>query len=273
MFAISWRNSGQAQRDTSLDAYHALGVMAVLAQVAAICGPGPVQGVAYCLGGTLLAITAATLARDGDTALALLTLLTAQTDFTEPGELQLFTTEDELDFLDCVMATKGYLDCAQMVGTFGMLRPNDLIWGHAIRDYLMGGTGTPSPLMAWNTNATRMLARKHIEYLRRSFLDNDLAEGRFEVTGHLIVLGDIHLPLFMVGTEHDNVAPWRSVYKLHGLDDGPLTFILTSCGHNAGIVSEPGHARPHFRQRMRAHGQPTLGPDDWLRETTPQDGS
>jgi polyhydroxyalkanoate synthase len=127
--------------------------------------------------------------------------------------------------------------------------------------------------MAWNADGTRLPARMHIEYLHRLFLDNDLAEGRFQVTGRPLALDDMKLPMFVVGTEHDHIAPWHSVFKLHLLNDGELTFVLTSGGHNAGIVSEPGHPRRHFRIRIRKAGARTLGPDEWERDTASQDGS
>jgi polyhydroxyalkanoate synthase len=154
-----------------------------------------------------------------------------------------------------------------------MLQPNDLIWSRAIRNYLLGQHDAPFDLMAWDVDGTRLPARMHIEYLRRLYLDNDLAEGRFPVAGRTLALDDIKLPMFVVGTERDHIAPWHSVFKLHLLNDGELTFVLTSGGHNAGIVSEPGHPHRHFRIRTRPHEGRTLGPDEWERATTPQDGS
>ena len=256
MFAISWRNPGADMRDTSLDDYRTQGVMAAIDAVQAICGDAKIHATGYCLGGTLLSIAAAAMARDNDDRLASLSLFAAQTDFTEAGELQLFITEDQLDFLNDIMQTQGYLDSAQMGGAFQMLRSNDLVWSHAIRDYLLGEHDTPNDLMAWNADGTRLPARMHIEYLRGLFLDNDLAEGRFQVAGRPLALGDMKLPMFVVGTERDHIAPWHSVFKLHLLNDGELTFVLTSGGHNAGIVSEPGHPHRHFRIRVRDAGRP-----------------
>jgi polyhydroxyalkanoate synthase len=213
------------------------------------------------------------MARDNDDRLASLSLFAAQTDFTEAGELQLFITEDQLDFLKDTMQTQGFLSSAQMGGTFQMLRSNDLVWSHAIRDYLLGEQDTPSDLMAWNADGTRLPARMHIEYLRRLYLENELAEGRLLITGRPLALDDMKLPMFVVGTERDHIAPWHSVFKLHLQNDGELTFVLTSGGHNAGIVSEPGHPHRHFRIRVRDAGGRTLGPDEWERDTPPQDGS
>lgn len=273
VFAISWRNPGAEMRETSLDDYRTQGVMAAIETVQAICGSARIHATGYCLGGTLLSIAAAAMARDGDDRLASLSLFAAQTDFTEAGELQLFITEDQLDFLNDVMQSQGYLDGAQMGGAFQMLRTRDLVLAHAIRSYLLGEREDPNDLMAWNADRTRLPARMHIEYLRRLFHNNDLAEGRFDVACRPVALSDMKLPLFVVGTERDHIAPWRSVFKLHLLNDGALTFVLASGGHNAGIVSEPGHPHRHFRVRVRAAEARTLGPDEWQAQTPPQDGS
>ncbi len=273
VFAISWRNPGSDMHDTSLDDYRTQGVMAAIDAVQAICGDAKIHATGYCLGGTLLTIAAAAMARDNDHRLATLSFFAAQTDFTEAGELQLFITEDQLDFLNDTMQTQGFLSSAQMGGTFQMLRSNDLVWSHAIRDYLLGERDTPNDLMAWNADGTRLPARMHIEYLRGLYLDNDLAEGRFVVTGRPLGLDDIKLPMFVVGAERDHIAPWHSVFKLHHQNDGELTFVLTTGGHNAGIISEPGHPHRHFRIRVRDAGGRTLGPDEWERDTPAEDGS
>lgn len=273
VFMISWRNPGADMAGTSLDDYRSEGVMAALDAVTAICGKASIHAVGYCLGGTLLSIAAATMARDGDHRLASLSLFATQTDFTEAGELQLFITTDQLDFLNDIMQTQGFLDSAQMGGAFQMLRSNDLVWSHAIRDYLLGERAAPFDLMAWNDDGTRLPARMHIEYLRSLFLDNDLAEGRFTVNGRPLELGDVDLPVFAVGTERDHIAPWHSVFKVHLQNRHEVTFVLTSGGHNAGIVSEPGHAHRHFRLRVRDEGGRTLGPEEWEQDTAPQDGS
>jgi polyhydroxyalkanoate synthase len=273
VFMISWRNPGKAMADTSLDDYRTEGVMAAIDAVNGICGEAKIHAAGYCLGGSLLTIAAAAMARDGDKRLASLSLFAAQVDFTEAGELQLFITEDQLAFLNDIMRTQGFLDSAQMGGAFQMLQSNDLVWSHAIHDYLLGEHPAPFDLMAWNADGTRLPARMHIEYLRRLFLDNDLAEGRFPVAGRPLELGDIKQPMFVVGTEKDHIAPWRSVFKLHQFNDGELSFVLTSGGHNAGVVSEPGHPHRHFRIRVREAGARTLGPDEWQGDTAAQDGS
>lgn len=272
-FCISWRNPEAELAETTLDDYRRLGVLAALDAVGAIAGAARVHGCGYCLGGTLLAIAAAALARDGDERLASVTLLAAQADFSEAGELQLFINESQLAFLDDIMWAQGFLDSRQMAGAFQLLHSNDLVWSRAVKSYLLGERDHPNDLMAWNADATRMPYRMHAEYLRRLFLNNDLAEGRFPVEGRPVAMGDIRGPFFVVGTETDHVAPWRSVFKIHLLNDNDVTFVLTSGGHNAGIVSEPGHTHRHYRLHRRRHGDAFEGPAIWSQHAELREGS
>ena len=271
VFMISWKNPGPDDRSLGMDDYRELGIMAALGVIGQIVPNRKVHAAGYCLGGTLLSIAAAAMARDADRRIATLTLFAAQTDFTEAGELMLFTDESEIAFLEDMMWEQGFLDSRQMAGAFEMLSSNDLVWSRMIHDYLLGERVPMSDLMAWNADATRMPYRMHSDYLRRLFLNNDLAEGRFPAGGGPVTLSDIHVPVFAVGTERDHVAPWRSVYKINLQVEGEVTYLLTSGGHNAGIVSEPGHPGRSFR--VNTQNRHHLDPDRFLAEARRADGS
>ena len=273
VFMISWKNPDSGDRDLSMEDYRQLGVMDALDAVERITGQPHINAVGYCLGGTLLTIAAAAMARDGDTRLAGVSLFASQTDFTEPGELSVFIDESQVSFLEAVMWRQGYLDTKQMAGAFQLLRSNDLIWSHRLNQYLLGLPEDTSDLMAWNADATRMPYRMHSEYLRNLFLHNDLASGRYAVDGKPISLNDIHVPIFAVGTVTDHVAPWRSVYKLLRLTDTEVTFLLTSGGHNAGVVSPPGHPHRSYRIATHTRDDAHIDPDRWQAEAQPHDGS
>jgi len=273
VFCISWRNPNAEMRDTSFEDYRRLGVLAALDAISAICPDRRIHACGYCLGGTLLSIAAAAMSRDSDDRLATVTLLAAQTDFSEAGELQLFTDDSQLELLDDVMWRQGYLGSTQMSGAFQMLRSNELVWSRVIKTYLLGKRERPTDLMAWNADATRMPYRQHSEYLHSMFLRNDLAAGRYRVDGRPVAIQDIHAPIFVVGTERDHVAPWKSVYKINLLNDGDITFVLTSGGHNAGIVSEPGHPNRHFRMAHRLEEALYLAPEEWLATAPEHEGS
>ena len=273
VFCISWKNPDAGDRDLGMDEYLDLGFRAALDAINAIVPKRKIHATGYCLGGTLLSIAAAAMARDGDERLASLSLFTAQTDFSEPGELALFIDESQVTLLEAQMQEKGYLRAEQMAGAFQMLRSYDLLWSKLVNVYLLGERRPMNDLMAWNADATRMPAKMHAQYLRRLFLDDDLSEGRYPVDGRPVSLGDIALPVFSVGTITDHVAPWRSVYKLHYLSPAEITFVLTSGGHNAGIVSEPGRPRRSFRIATRPAGGNYVPPDPWIEATAPQAGS
>jgi polyhydroxyalkanoate synthase len=273
VFMISWKNPTEQDRDLSLEDYRRLGVMAAVDAIGDIVPEAKIHATGYCIGGTLLAIAAAAMAGAGDERLKTVTMFAAQTDFTEAGELMLFINESQIAFLEDLMWEQGFLDTKQMAGAFQMLRSNDLVLSRMVREYLQGERSAMSDLMAWNADATRMPYQMHSQYLRHLFLDNDLAEGRYKVDGRSLALSDIRAPIFAVGTERDHVAPWRSVYKINLLSDTDVTFVLTTGGHNAGIVSEPGHPHRSFQVMTKMHRDRYLDRHSWQAQAPHKDGS
>ena len=273
VFCISWRNPTAEQAELSLEDYRTKGILQALDVINKVVPGRKVHATGYCLGGTLLAIAAATMARDRDDRLASVTLMAAQVDFTEAGELLLFLDESQVAFLEDLMWSVGYLDRPQMSGAFAAIRSEDLIWSRAVRRYFLGEPDLPTDMSVWVNDTTRMPARMHSEYLRGIFLENRITAGRFAVEGKVIALKDIGVPMFVVATESDHIAPWRSVYKTALFTDCDLTFVLTKGGHNGGILSEPGHPRRHYRIGHRAAGAHYVGADTWLSSHDPKPGS
>ncbi|HLT05249.1 MAG TPA: alpha/beta fold hydrolase [Pseudomonas sp.] len=274
VFCISWKNPGPAERELGMDDYLKQGFNAALDAIQAIVPNRKVHTTGYCLGGSLLAIAVAALTRDGQAdRLASMTLFAAQTDFTEPGEISLFIDESQVSMLEAEMAQAGYLRADQMAGAFQMLRSYDLLWSKMVQEYLIGDRQPMIDLMAWNADATRMPARMHAQYLRRLFLNNELAASRYRVDGRPVTLLNVTLPTFCVGTTTDHVAPWRSVYKLHGLTPAEITFVLTSGGHNAGIVNPPGNPRRRYQVATRPANGPVPLPEEWQATAELREGS
>ncbi len=273
VFAISWVNPTADQAGLSLEDYRKRGVMEALDAVSAIVPGQKIHANGYCLGGTMLAIAAATMARDGDDRLASVTLMAAQVDFTQAGELLLFLDESQVAFLEDLMWAQGYLDRPQMSRTFAAIRAEDLIYTRAVNRYFLGKQDLPTDIGVWNGDTTRMPARMHGEYLRSLFLENRLTAGRFAVEGRVVALKDIAVPMFVIGTETDHIAPWQSVFKARLFTGCELTFLLTKGGHNGGILSEPGHGGRHYRIGSRAPGALYVDPDSWFAATPPQAGS
>jgi polyhydroxyalkanoate synthase len=273
VFCISWVNPSVEQRDLSLDDYRRLGVMSAVDAVSRLFPDTRIHACGYCLGGTILAIAVSKMALDGDDRLASVTLIAAQTDFSEAGELMLFVDENQVAYLEDLMWAQGYLDQRQMAGTFQFLRARDLIWSRRIRRFLLGEEEREFDIGFWSEDATRMPYRMHAEYLRGLFLENRLTAGRFAVEGRVVALRDITVPFFVLATEKDHIAPWRSVYKTTLFTDGELTFVLTSGGHNGGVLSEPGHPGRSYRVGCRRPEAPYIDPDSWCERHERQDGS
>ncbi|MDO8772708.1 MAG: alpha/beta fold hydrolase [Burkholderiaceae bacterium] len=280
VFMVSWRNPDASDAKLGLSDYIRQGIFESLKGVARQCPGQSVQAMGYCLGGTLLSMAVARLIGPHPIAdaqemapIKTLTLLATEVDFTEPGEMGVFIDPAQVNQLEDLMSQQGYLTGKQMGGSFQFLRSRDLVWSRQMHEYLLGERTQPSDLMAWNADVTRMPAAMHGQYLSRLFLNNELAEGRYTVEGEAVSLQDIRVPMMVVATEKDHVSPWRSVYKIHRLTETQLTFVLTNGGHNAGIISEPGHAHRHYKIHQSEAMDPWLTPDEWTDTATLVDGS
>ncbi|OYX33816.1 MAG: hypothetical protein B7Y99_06755 [Caulobacterales bacterium 32-69-10] len=273
VFIISWKNPGPELSETSFEDYRRQGVLAALDVVGKVAPGGKVHAVGYCLGGTVLAIAAAAMDRDGDERLASLTLLAAQTDFEEAGELMLFIDESQLALLEDMMEVRGYLDARQMASAFYALRANEMLFAKLVERYLIGSPSEPADLDAWLADPTRMPARMHSEYLRQLFLENSFAHGSYPVDGRAVALKDIRTPIFALGAERDHIAPWRSVYKLELQASAGVTMVLTGGGHNSSVVSPPGKPGAYYRVGAHEPGADYVDPDVWLDRAPRREGS
>ena len=280
---VSWRNPDENDALLGMDDYVRDGVLAALDFIHSR-DKEAVHLVGYCLGGTFAAIAAAALAggdavlsthdaQNPESPLASLSLLAAEVDYTEPGDMGVLIDEAQVRLLEDLMASKGFLTGKQMAASFQFLNSRDLVWSNQTKRWLLGEQDLPNDLMLWNADVTRLPALMHSQYLRGCYLNNDLAEGRYLYEGHPISLRDIRTPVLAVGTVKDHVARWRSVYKVHRLVSGEVSFALTNGGHNAGIVSEPGRPRRHYHWLHSPAHQTWRTPDEWLAQAPRFEGS
>ncbi len=239
-----------------------------------IAGTREVTMNGYCLGGTLLsmllAYQAAKPASKKDPKVMAATFMASLVDFREPGEIVNFLGEDALEFIEKKMNERGYLEGREMADTFNMLRSNDLIWTPAVNRYLLGKDAPAFDLLYWNNDATRMPATMHSYYLRHMYMQNDLiVPNKLEIDGIGIDLRKIDIPLYIVATREDHIAPWRSVYALTQLTSGPSTFRLANSGHIAGIVNPPGNKKAQY---WASDATPS-DPEVWREGATLREGS
>jgi polyhydroxyalkanoate synthase subunit PhaC len=270
VFVISWVNPDREHAQKTFEDYMVEGPLAALDAMADATGESEATVIGYCLGGTLLASMLAYLATKRDRRVKAATFFASLVDFEDPGELGVFIDEEQLAAMDAMMAERGYLEGREMATTFNMLRANDLIWSFVINNYLLGKEPFPFDLLYWNSDSTRMPYAMHSFYLRRFYQENRLAvPGGITLCDVPIDLRKIRLPVYLLSTREDHIAPWTSTYAATQIYRGKTTFVLAGSGHIAGVINPPSV------QKYGYWTNPELPPDpeDWLRGATHNPGS
>jgi polyhydroxyalkanoate synthase len=269
VFVISWVNPDEKLAEKSFENYMLEGPLAALDAIESATAERSVNTIGYCLGGTLLAATAAYSAAKSDDRIASATYFVTLVDFTDVGEMAVFIDEGQLASLERRMRERGYLEAQDMATAFNMLRANDLIWSFAVNNYLLGREQMPFDLLFWNSDSTRMPAAMHSFYLRKMYQQNLLAKpGGISLAGTPIDLSTIRTPTFILSTREDHIAPWKSTYAATRLYSGPVKFVLSASGHMAGVISAPGSKYGHW-----TNDNLPPGPDEWFAGATPHQRS
>jgi len=240
VFVTSWVNPDQTLSSRTFEDYMIDGVYAASQAAMVQCGVDRVNTVGYCIGGTLLSCALAYMAAKGEKQIASATFFAAQQDFSEAGDLLLFTDDAWLDDVEKQMdAEGGVLSGKAMADTFNALRANDLIWSFFVNNYLIGKEPKPFDLLFWNGDQTRMPKTLHLFYLREFYKENKLALKQLKLGGETLDLGKIKIPVYVQSSKEDHIAPFRSVYKGAQLFGGPTTFMMSGSGHIAGVINAP----------------------------------
>ena len=239
VFVISWINPDEKLARMGFEDYMRLGPLAALDAIKDATGETKINAIGYCVGGTLLAITLAYMAQQGDERIASATFFAAQVDFAQAGDLKVFVDEEQLKALEQRMAERGYLEAKKMATAFNLLRSNDLIWPYVINNYLRGRTPVPFDLLYWNSDSTRLPAANHAFYLRKCYFENALTKGEMELGGVRLDLTKVKLPVYNLATREDHIAPAESVFRGAKFFGGPMKFVLAGSGHIAGVINPP----------------------------------
>jgi polyhydroxyalkanoate synthase len=248
VFVTSWVNPDGRLADKTFEDYLKDGIYAAVEVATRQAGSKTVNTVGYCIGGTLLSCALAHMAARRDTRVASATFFAAQQDFSEAGDLLIFSNEDWLRELERRMDEGGGVLSGQtMADTFNALRANDLIWSFFVSNYLMGKEPRPFDLLFWNSDQTRMPRALHLFYLREFYQRNALAQGQLELAGERLDLGKVKTPIYVQSSREDHIAPARSVYKGARLFGGETMFTLAGSGHIAGVINAPAaHKYQHW---------------------------
>ena len=270
LFMVSWVNPDQSHRDIGMGDYIEDGFLTAIREVKEITAQEQVHAVGYCIAGTTLSLTLSLMKQRGDTSVKSATFFTALTDFSDQGEFQPFLTDDFIDGIEAETKDKGILPSVIMARTFSFLRSNDLVYGPAIKSYMLGDTPPAFDLLYWNGDGANLPQRMAMEYLRGLCQQNKLVEGGFELLGHRLKLEDIDVPLIAIGCETDHIAPWKDSYRgVRMMGSADKTFVMTQSGHIAGIVNPPSKGKyGHY-----TNDNLSLDHEDWLEGAKFHEGS
>ena len=240
VFVVSWINPDPTYSDIGMEDYITDGYLAAVREVKEITGEKQVNAVGYCIAGTTLAMTLSLMKQQGDKSIKSATFFTALTDFSDQGEFTPFLTDDFIDGIEAEIDDKGVLPSVIMARTFSFLRSNDLIYGPAIKSYMMGQTPPAFDLLYWNGDGANLPGKMAKQYLRGLCQRNELADGGFELLGHTLELSDVTVPICAVACETDHIAAWKDSYRgIQQMGSKDKTFVMTQSGHIAGIVNPP----------------------------------
>ncbi len=248
VFLVSWVNPDEKLADKRFDDYAVEGVVAALDVVEKVSGQNKVNAVGYCVGGTLLGATQACLLARGDQRIKSLTLLTTLFDFSEPGEVGNYISEQSLPVIRQYTESKGYFDGRLLALSFSLLRENNLFWCYFIDNYLKGKDAIPFDILYWNGDSTNIPKDAYLYYLENMYVNNRLIESEgISVDGVPIDLGRIDTPTYCLATIADHIVLWPAAYRSARALGGDVRFVLAGSGHVAGVVNPvEGGKYPHW---------------------------
>ena len=272
VFVISWKNPDASMDDIGIEDYMDLGALEASDVAREITGSPKVNAMGYCIGGTLLTLTLATLAAKGDDRFGSASFMVSLQDFDRVGDTAVFMDEPAIDLIEQQMMERGYLDSREMSNMFNLLRSNDLIWSNVVNNYLLGNTPPAFDLLYWNADSTRMTRAAHSWYLRNTYIENNLVKpGKITLKGESIDLARIHLDTYAVGAEKDHIVPWDAAWRITQLFGGDVRFVLSSSGHIAGIINPPGGKGNYWTRELK--DADASSPEQWLQSATKHEGS
>ena len=272
VFVVSWKNPDASMDDIDIEDYMDLGPLEASDVAREITGSPTVNAMGYCIGGTLLTLTLATLAGKGDNRFNSASFMVSMQDFSRVGDTAVFMDEPAIDLIEQQMMERGYLDSREMSNMFNLLRSNDLIWSNVVNNYLLGNKPPAFDLLYWNADGTRMTRAAHSWYLRNTYRENNLVQPcKITLKGEPIDLGQIKQDCYAVGAEKDHIVPWDAAWRITQLFGGDIRFVLASSGHIAGVINPPGGKGNYWTREIK--DADASSPEQWLQSAAKHEGS
>ena len=269
VFLMSWVNPDSSHSEIGYDDYLKDGLLDAIEQTRRFYSVDLINSIGYCIGGTLLATGLSYLNARKLEYIKSASFFTTLTDFEDPGDLSIFVSDEYLNTIKDQIDDLGFMDGDFLSQTFSFLRSNDLIYGPAVKSYLMGKKPPPFDLLYWNSDSTNLPAKMALEYLEKFYKNNDFSKGKLEVLGEKVNLEQISQPIIVIGTFNDHIAPWKSSFNGLSKTSGEKVFILAGSGHIAGIIN-PEHSNKY---EYWINNENYSTPEKWFNNSINKNGS
>ncbi len=273
VFMISWRNPDENQGHFDLDTY-AQAILDAREAVAQIARQPSVHLNAACSGGIIasgvLGHLAAEKALDG---VASLTLMVCALDNARAGTTAAFASHDVAAAAVAESARRGYVDGQALAGVFAWLRPNDLVWGYVVNNYLLGKPPPAFDILYWNQDTVRLAAGLHRDFIKLSLQNSLTQPGGVTVLGSPVDLSTVDVDSYVISGLNDHIIPWDNAYRSARLLGGRPRFVLSTSGHIQALVNPPPPEGKEPRSSFRVGEELPPDPEAFVEETPVKRGS
>ena len=270
VFIVSWINPDRSYAEVGMEEYIEEGFLTAIGEVKKLTNQKQVNAVGYCIAGTTLHLTLSLMKQRGDKSVKSATFFTTLTDFGDQGEFTPFLQNDFIDGIDDEIDEEGILRSFIMQRTFSFLRSNDLIYGPAIKSYMMGEAPPAFDLLYWNGDGSGLPGKMAHQYLRQLCQENEFVGEGIELCGERLHISDVDLPICSVTCETDHIARWKDCYTgFQQTKSRSKTFIVSESGHIAGIVNPPSKKKYGHYTNKDVKGTA----DEWMEGATFSEGS
>lgn len=242
VYMIDWDPPVMKERGLRLADYTHRFIPRCIEEVQADCGEEDVNILAYCQGGVLSLIYAAT---HTEGPLRNLVCLTTPVNFEEMGLFRIWSSEEYLD-VDHMTETLGIIPASFIEAGFEMLRPAQRTAGRMrVWDQMWNDDFVRSyrAFTRWGEETLPLAGNYFRDCTKELMWGNHLYKNTLRVAGDRVDLANITIPVMGVMAEHDHIANYGATKPLMDLVGSEDKSELVLKGGHVSLIAGPNAVR------------------------------